>query len=51
MSRQQNKLDVAIADLNLAKETTNMTPAKSVFDSASVLLTVIRVCFFPAHAS
>lgn len=33
----------AISDLNLAKETVSVTPAKAVFDSVSVLLTRIRV--------
>lgn len=42
-------LDSAIGDLNLAKETTDVTPAKAVFDSANVLLTLIRVGFHPTH--
>jgi hypothetical protein len=36
-------LDATIGDLDLAKETTRVTPAKDVFNSASVLLTIIRV--------
>lgn len=42
-------LDAAIVDLNLANETTNLKPVKAVFDSASVLLTLIRVGFLPAR--
>ena len=36
-------LDVAIDALNLAKEASSITPAKTAFGSASVLLTTIRV--------
>ena len=43
-------LDVAIGDLNLAKEATGVMPAKVAFDSASVLLTLIRVRLHSAHA-
>ena len=42
-------LNVAIDGLNLAKEATNVTPAKTVFASASALLTMIRVGFLPVH--
>lgn len=38
--------DADIGDLNLAKEATHVAPAKDVFDSAIVLLTMIRVGFF-----
>jgi len=38
-------LNVAIDVLNLAKEVSSITPAKAVFGSVSVLLTVIRVRF------
>ena len=36
-------LNVVIEGLNLAKEVSSVTPAKAVFGSASVLLTMIRV--------
>jgi hypothetical protein len=36
-------LNAVIYDLNLAKETTSVTPAKVVLDSASTLLARIRV--------
>ena len=36
-------LNVAIEGLNLAKEISSPTPAKAVFGSASVLLSMIRV--------
>ena len=49
-------LNVAIGDLNVAKEVSSVTPAKAVFGSATILLAMIRVCFalfcdddFPAH--
>jgi len=35
-------LDMAIDTLNLAKVATNVTPAKTAFTSAGVLLTMIR---------
>ena len=38
-------LDVSIEDMNLAKETSSITPAKAVFSSVSALLTAIRVRF------
>jgi hypothetical protein len=34
---------MAIEGMNLAKEVTSMTPAKAVFGSVSIILTVIRV--------
>lgn len=42
-------LDVAIQDLNLAKENrdSGVTPAKDAFGSVSVLLNMIRVFRFP----
>ena len=50
-SRRQNRrddaltlLNVAIETMNLAKEIASITPAKAVFGSVSVLLTMIRVC-------
>ena len=38
-------LNVVIEALNLAKEAAGITPAKVVFGSVSVLLTMIRVGF------
>ena len=40
-------LNVAIQTMNLAKEISGVTPAKAVFGSVSVLLTMIRVCSLP----
>ena len=40
-------LNVAIDILNLAKEVSSITPAKAVFGSVSVLLTMIRVSSLP----
>jgi hypothetical protein len=37
-----SKLNVAIDALNIAKEVASLTPAKAVFGSVSVLLTMIR---------
>ena len=48
--RQENAislLNVAIEALNLAKEVSSATPAKAVFGSVSVLLTMIKVRFLP----
>ena len=39
-----SSLDAAIDILNLAKELSSVTPAKAVFGSVSVLLTMIKVC-------
>jgi len=36
-------LNTAIEALNLAKEVSSVTPAKAVFGSVSVILTMIRV--------
>ena len=36
-------LNVSIEAMNLAKEISSVTPAKAVFGSVSVLLTMIRV--------
>jgi hypothetical protein len=41
-----SSLNVAIDGLNLAKELSSITPAKAVFGSVSVLLTMIRVSPF-----
>jgi len=40
-----SSLNVAIDGLNLAKEASSITPAKAIFSSVSVLLTMIRVSF------
>ena len=40
-----SSLNVAIEALNLAKEASSVTPAKAVFSSVSILLTMIRVRF------
>jgi len=44
-----SSLNVAIDDLNLAKQASNVTSVKATFGSASVLLTEIRVGFLPSH--
>ena len=38
-------LNVTIEAMNLAKEVSSATPAKAIFGSVSVLLTMIRVRF------
>jgi len=38
-------LNAAIDALNLAKELSSVTPAKAVFGTVSVLLTMVKVCF------
>jgi len=38
-----SSLNVAIEAMNLAKEVSSITPAKAVFGTVSVLLTMIRV--------
>ena len=40
-------LNGGIEALNLAKEILGITPAKAVFGSASILLTMVRVSLFP----
>ena len=40
-----SSLNMAIDGLNLAKEVASVTPAKAVFGSVSILLTMIRVSF------
>ena len=42
-------LNTAISALDLARGRTNVTSAKDVFDSATVLLNTIKVGFFLAH--
>lgn len=41
-----SSLDMAIDALNLAGNISSITPAKAVFGSVIVILTMIRVCFF-----
>lgn len=41
-----SSLNATIETLNLAKELSGIAPAKAVFGSVSVLLTMIRVRFF-----
>ena len=38
-------LNAAIEAMNLAKEVSSMTPAKAVFGSVSIILTMIKVGF------
>ena len=48
--RQENVLSLlnaAIEAMNLAKEVSSPTPAKAVFGSVSIILTMIRVRFSP----
>jgi len=40
-------LNVAIEALDLAKEISSIAPAKAVFGSVKVVLTIIRVGFLP----
>ena len=46
-----SSLSMAINVLNHAKEVSNVIPAKAAFDSAGILLAVIRVGFLPVHVS
>lgn len=40
-----SSLNIAIDGLNLAKEISSITPAKAVFGSVAILITMIRVSF------
>jgi hypothetical protein len=40
-------LDAAIEAMNLAKEASGATPAKAIFGSVSIILTMIRVSLLP----
>ena len=40
-----SSMNMAIDGLNLAKELSSITPAKAVFGSVAVLLTMIKVSF------
>ena len=44
-----SSLNVAIEAMNLAKEVSSITPAKAVFGSVSVLLTMLKVRFLLFH--
>ena len=45
--RTLSSLNVAIEAMNLAKEISSITPAKAVFGSVSLVLTMIRVGLVP----
>ena len=40
-------LSAAIEAINLAENLSSITPAKAVFGTVNVLLTMIKVCFLP----
>ena len=40
-----SSLNVIIEGLNIAEKASSITPAKAVFSTVSVILTMIRVCF------
>ena len=40
-------LNSAIDGINLAEKISSITPAKAVFGTVNVLLTMIKVCFLP----
>ena len=42
-------LNAAIDAMNLAKEAVSGTPAKAIFGSVGILLTMIRVSFLPFY--
>lgn len=44
-----SSLNAAIDAINLAKEVATATPTKTALDSASVLLTMIKVGSLPVH--
>ena len=44
-----SNLNATIGDLNLARDTVDGIPARDVFASASLLVTMIRVGFLPTH--
>ena len=51
-NRQDNTLSLlnaAIDAMNLAKEAVSGTPAKAIFGSVGILLTMIRVSFLPFY--
>ena len=44
-----SSLNAAIEVMNLAREVSSITPAKAVFGSVSVILTIIKVSFLPVR--
>ena len=46
-----SSLNMTIDALDLAKESTGVTPARTAFTSASALLTLIKVRFLPIYVS
>ena len=44
-----SSLNIAIEAMNLAKEVSSITPAKAVFGSVGVLLTMVRVRFLVSY--
>ena len=44
-----SSLNVVIEGLNIAEKLSSITPAKAVFSTASVILTMIRVSFLLLH--
>jgi hypothetical protein len=44
-----SSLNMAIEAMNLAKEVASITPAKAVFGSVSIVLTMIKVSFLPVR--
>ena len=44
-----SSLNIAIEAMNLVKEVSSITPAKAVFGSVSILLTMVRVRFLVSH--
>ena len=42
-------LNMAIDGLNLAKEVASVTPAKAVFGTVAILLTMIQVCLLSCN--
>ena len=46
-----SSLNMAIEAMNLAKEVSSIIPAKAVFGSASIVLTIIKVSVLPVRLS
>jgi len=44
-----SSLNMTIGALNLAKESTDVTPVRTAFTSGSALLTLIKVRFLPIY--
>ena len=47
--RTVSSLNIAIEAMNLAKEISSVTPAKAVFGSVSILLTMVKVRFLVSY--